>query len=97
VLSYAVVLVSEPLVSMPAEKSASAVSVMAPSAMLIWASGFGRSLNEVMADSPAKKNVAEATAPCGRVKSLVKTPTPIAPTAINSSRVFRVLKFGVCL
>ena len=82
---------------MPVEKSASAVSVMAPSTMLIWESGFGRSLNEVMADSPAKKKAAEDTAPCARVKSLVKMPTPIAPTAIKSSNVFRVLKFWVCL
>ena len=27
----------------------------------------------------------------------MKTPTPIAPTAIKSSSMFRVLRFGVCL
>ena len=66
-LLFAVVLVSEPLVSMPIEKRASAVSVMAPSAMLISEKGFGSTLNEAMADSPAKKNAAVAAAPWGRV------------------------------
>ena len=60
-------LVSEPFVMMPAEKSASAVSVVAPSIMLMWDRGFGSTLNDVMADSPAKKKAAEDTVPCARV------------------------------
>ena len=52
---------------MPAEKRVNAASVMAPSTMLICDRGFGRILDEVMADSPAKKKAAEDTAPCGRV------------------------------
>jgi len=52
---------------MPAEKSASAVSVVAPSIMLMWDRGFGSTLNDVMADSPAKKKAAEDTVPCARV------------------------------
>ena len=66
-LSYAVLLVMAPLVMRPAEKSASAVSVMPPSATRMWERGFGSSLDDVMADSPAKKKAAEDTAPCGRV------------------------------
>ena len=82
---------------MPAENSASAVSVMAPSTMLISDKGFGRILNEIMADSPAKKKAAEDTVPCARVKSLVKTPTPIAPIAIKSSIMLRIFWLGLCL
>ena len=90
-------LVIEPLAMRPAEKRANAASVMAPSTMLIWERGFGSTLEDVMADSPAKKKAAEDTAPCARVKSLVKMPTLIAPIAIKSSMVFRVLKFGLRL
>ena len=82
---------------MPAEKSANAVSVMAPSIMLISERGFGRILNETMAESPAKKKAAEDTAPCARVKSLVKMPTPIAPIAIKSSIMFRIFWLWLCL
>ena len=60
-------LVIEPLVSMPAVKRANAVSVMAPSMMLIWARVFGRILWLVMADRAAKKEAAEETAPWARV------------------------------
>jgi hypothetical protein len=91
------VLVNEPLVTMPLEKRANAASVMAPSVMLIKEKGFFSTLADAMADKPAKKKAAEDTAPCARVKSLVKIPTPIAPTAIRSSSMFRVLKSGVCL
>ena len=53
--------------TMPKVKRASAVIVVAPSTMLMWDRGFGRTLYEVMAERPAKKKAADDTAPCGRV------------------------------
>jgi len=84
-------------VIIPAENRASAVSVIAPSIMLMMERGFFSTWKEKMAASPAKKKAAEDTAPCGRVKSLVKMPTPMAAMAIRSSSMFSVLKLRVCL
>jgi len=91
------VLVSEPLVIMPKEKRAIAVSVMIPSVILIREKGFGSTLNDVIADSPAKKKAAEDTMPCAKVEFLVKIPTDIALIAITSNRMFRILRLGLCL
>ncbi len=60
-------LVNDPLAIIPAEKRISAVRVMAPSTMLMCENGFVSTLDEAMADSPAKKKAADDTAPCASV------------------------------
>jgi len=56
-------LVNEPLVIMPSEKRASAPRVIIPSITLIRDNGFFSTLDDVMADSPAKKKAVVAAAP----------------------------------
>ena len=85
-------LVSEPLVIMPLEKRANAPSVIIPSIMLIRDNGFFSTLNDNIADSPAKKKAAEDTAPWARGELFVKMPTPIAPKAIRKSNVLTILE-----
>ena len=96
-LSYASVLVTEPLATIPLEKRANAPSVIAPSAILIRERGFSSTLKDAKADNPPKKKAIEDTAPCASVKSFVKTPTLIAPIAIRRSSMLTVLKLGLCL
>ena len=89
-------LVNEPLTTRPIEKRASAPSVIAPNTMEIIEKGFFSTLDDAMADNPLKKKAIEDTIPCATVKSCVKMPTPMAPTAIRHSNVFTVLRLEIC-
>jgi len=62
-LSYATLLVNEPLATRPQEKSANAPSAIAPSTMLTRDKGFFTTLNDAMADSPANRKTIEDNAP----------------------------------
>lgn len=84
-------LVSEPLVTMPIEKSANAPIVIAPSPAFINDRGFFTTLADAMADNPLSKKAVDATALCAIVQSFVKMPTPMAPKAIKKSSLFTVL------
>jgi len=70
-------LVIEPLVTIPIENKLNAPSVIIPSITFTRESGFFTTLNDKIAHNPAKKKVMEDTAPCARLKSLVKRQRPL--------------------
>ncbi len=77
--------------TMPTEYNPSATRVIVPRAMPTIERGFFRTLAVVMAESPLKKKAAEAAVACGRGKSFVNMPKPMALIAIKKSRMPAVL------
>ena len=83
--------VNEPVVTRPNEKSDNAASVITPNIMLITDRGSFDTLNETTADRPPKPKAINATMPWIVVKALVKIPTPMAPMDIRMRRTVRAL------